>query len=75
MIFLELTCKNGTKALINLANITTVTQNPVTQDVFVSFAVNVDEYITLETSIEKFGKQIEAALWDSKQITKKLTDD
>jgi hypothetical protein len=75
MIFLEVTCKNGTKALINLANITTVTQNPVTQDVFVSFAVNVDEYITLETSIEKFGKQIEAALWDSKQITKKLTDD
>jgi len=75
MIFLEVTCKNGTKALINLANITTVTQNPVTQDVFVSFAGNADEYITLETSIEEFGKQIEAALWNSKQITKKLTDD
>jgi hypothetical protein len=75
MIFLELTCKNGTKALINLANITTVTQNPVTQDVFVSFAGNTDEYITLETSIEQFVQQIEAALWNSKQITKKLTDD
>jgi hypothetical protein len=66
MIFLEVTCKNGTKALINLANITTITQHSVTQDVFVSFAGNADEYITLETSIEQFGQQIEAAIYHHK---------
>jgi hypothetical protein len=63
MIFLEVICKNGTKALINLANITTITQHSVTQDVFVSFAGNADEYITVETSIEQFGQQIEAAIY------------
>ena len=63
MIFLEVTCKNGTKALINLANITTVTQNPVTKNIFVSFVGNDDEYIELEKSFEEFGKQIEAAIY------------
>jgi hypothetical protein len=66
MIFLEVTCKNGTKALINLANITTITQHPVTKNIFVSFAGNADEYITLETSIEQFGQQIEAAIYHHK---------
>jgi ATP-dependent protease HslVU (ClpYQ) peptidase subunit len=63
MIFLEVTCKNGTKALMNIANITTITQNLAKENVFVSFAGSVDEYITLETSIEEFVKQIEAALY------------
>jgi hypothetical protein len=33
------------------------------ENVFVSFAGSVDEYITLETSIEQFGQQIEAAIY------------
>ena len=66
MIFLELTCKNGTKALINLANIATVTQNNAKDTVYVSFTGNENEYVTLETSIEQFGQQIEAALYQHK---------
>jgi hypothetical protein len=65
MIFLEVICKNGTKALINLANITTITQNNAKDIVYVSFAGN-EDYITLETSIEEFGKQIEAAIYHHK---------
>ena len=66
MIFLEVTCKNGTKALLNIANITTITQNNAKDNVYVSFAGSVDEYITLVTSIEQFGQQIEAAIYHHK---------
>jgi len=66
MIFLEVTCKNGTKALINVANITTITQNNAKDTVYVSFTGNENEYVTLETSIEEFVKQIEAALYHHK---------
>jgi ATP-dependent protease HslVU (ClpYQ) peptidase subunit len=70
MIFLEVTCKNGTKALINLANITTITQNLAKENVFVSFAGSVDEYITLETSIEEFAELIKKALNPNKDYIK-----
>jgi hypothetical protein len=66
MIFLEVTCKNGTKAFINLANITTITQNNAKDTVYVSFTGNENEYVTLQTSIEEFGKQIEAAIYHHK---------
>jgi hypothetical protein len=70
MIFLEVTCKNGTKALLNIANITTITQNLTKENVFVSFAGSVDEYITIETSIEEFGQKIKAAIYHHKIANK-----
>ena len=66
MIFLEVICTNGTKALLNIANITTITQNLTKKYVYVSFGGSVDEYITVETSIEQFGQQIEAASYHHK---------
>jgi hypothetical protein len=71
MIFLEVTCKNGTKALLNIANITTITQSLLTKEnVFVSFAGSVDEYITVEASIEQFGQKIKAAIYHHKIANK-----
>ena len=70
MIFLEVTCKNGTKALINLANITTITQNNAKDTVYVSFTGNENEYVTLETSIEEFAELIKKALNPNKDYIK-----